>query len=81
MKFTAAGVSVLDGDLATADALLKPSIPRNVDKDAGLSFKQLTLNQGLRFEEHQVMTLDGYYLTIFRMKSPTTRAGAPVVFF
>lgn len=32
------------------------------------------------FESHPVVTQDGYKLTVFRVRDPSTKAGAPVVF-
>ena len=55
------------------------SIP-DADPDMNKSFQQIVVDNGFIFEQHPVTTKDGYKLTIFRIRSKSTPANAPVVF-
>jgi pimeloyl-ACP methyl ester carboxylesterase len=46
-----------------------------------MNIKEIVEFNGFQFEEHKVTTKDGYILTVHRIKAPTTKKGAPVVFF
>lgn len=45
-----------------------------------MSFKELVEAQGFQYEEHKVITDDGYVLGMLRVKLPSTPVGAKVVF-
>jgi hypothetical protein len=38
-----------------------------VDPDAWKCISELTADQGLHFEEHTVVTQDGYYLSVYHI--------------
>jgi hypothetical protein len=52
----------------------------NLDPDAYKSFAELTADQGLQFEDHLVVTEDGYILSVFHIWKKKKR-GPPPVFF
>jgi len=51
------------------------------DPDAKKTFQQLVAAQGFVFEQHPVVTKDGYKLSLFRIKKQDMPAGSKVVFF
>ena len=50
------------------------------DKDFGRSFQEIVEANDYLFEDHFVITEDGYILNVFRIKGRETEEGAPVVF-
>lgn len=40
--------------------------------DYNLSFKEIVEKNGFYFESHEVETEDGYLLTVYRVRAPTT---------
>ena len=51
------------------------------DPDFNKTFLEIVAENGFIFEQHPVTTEDGYILNVFRIKSPQTKEGAPVIFF
>ena len=50
------------------------------DPDFGKTFAEIVSENGFISEVHPVTTTDGYELNVFRIKSASTKPGAPVVF-
>ena len=50
------------------------------DKDFGRSFQEIVEANDFLFEDHFVITEDGYILNVFRIKDRDIDDGAPVVF-
>jgi len=46
-----------------------------------MDFWQKAEANKLLFEEHEVVTEDGYLLSLFRVRQPCLKTGAPVAFF
>ena len=85
-----------DGLMGTIEAQLKKGILEAMtkkegavkDSDKGLkrdpdfskTFAEIVSENGFISEVHPVTTTDGYELNVFRIRSPTTKPGAPVVF-
>ena len=51
------------------------------DPDFYKTFAEIVNENGFIFSSHPVTTEDGYKLNVFRIRSPDTKAGAPVIFF
>jgi hypothetical protein len=70
------------------DELLKEVAETNTDSDKDLkrdpdfdkTFAEIVSENGFISEVHPVTTSDGYELNVFRIKSASTKQGAPVVF-
>ena len=58
--------------------LLNPKIPKGVHSDVNKSMAELARDQGLNFEEHTVITEDGYHLQVHHMWK--SAGGSPVFF-
>ena len=50
------------------------------DPDFNRSFQEIVNNAGFFFEDHQVVTEDGYILDVFRIKTQDGKTGKPAVF-
>ena len=55
------------------------SLKETVDPDMTKTFDEIVMENGFIFEEHPVITSDGYKLNLFRIRSENTPSDAPAV--